>query len=72
MEFCQPGISPLDLPHWCVSMDVDKLFIIQGILELLILVLVGIIFSRMARQFKTWIRKKLKKKEDLSKWEPYS
>ena len=71
MEFCQPGIGPIDLPSWCVGMNVDELFIIQGIFELIALVLLGIVVSRISRKFKTWIHNRRRKKEDLSKWEPY-
>ena len=72
MKVCQPGVEPFGLPPWCIQEELNFMFIVQGIVELLLLILLFMLISKLSRRIKGWFRRKFCKKEDLSKWEPYS
>tara|TARA_R110002020_G_scaffold287028_2_gene502505 strand:- start:1432 stop:1653 length:222 start_codon:yes stop_codon:yes gene_type:complete len=39
MKVCQPGNKDWALPEWCVEQEISNEFIIQGVIELLLLTL---------------------------------
>jgi len=66
-ETCQPGVDEWGLPGWCVEHDLtESSFILQGIIELIILL---VIFFSFRAFFKYRLKKKLEKNPP-SIWEP--
>ncbi len=58
MEVCQEGLPKFGLPSWCVEQEIDVFFVLQGILELIIIVFSMVILSRVIRGFKKWRNRK--------------
>lgn len=58
MEVCQTGIDEI-IPAWCVDFEASPSFILQGILELIILFALGWVMYNM---FKYMKKRKMKKK----------
>ena len=65
-EVCQTGIENLEIPSWCVEYSMTPAFILQGILELIILIL---LFIMLVKSFK-YFKKRNKIKYPPSIWEP--
>jgi hypothetical protein len=65
-EVCQSGIDDVKIPSWCVEYSLSSSVILQGILELIVLILLFILCGKF---FKYW-KKKNKIKYPPSIWEP--
>ena len=69
MNFCQEGVDSWGLPPWCVGAEFTSTFWVQGMLELICLVLIFIVSYRLFRAFNRRKARKRKEREHLSKWD---
>ncbi len=67
MEVCQPGLPDFHLPSWCIEQEIDAVFIAQGVLEIIVIVLSMLLFAKMIRSYKKW---KNRNKPPPSIWNP--
>ena len=68
LKSCQPGVKEWNLPAWCVEHEAGVNFWLQGMIEIIVVIISFImlkhIFGKLKRRYKRWKRRK----EPLSKW----
>ena len=72
LKSCQQGVKEWNLPAWCVEQEVGMNFWLQGLIEIIIVIVLFMLlrhmFGKVKRVYKRWKRRK----EPLSKWkEPF-